>query len=116
MFVPMTLKPSEIAEIQKRYYYLTNYESDDPGAPIDPPTYVDSNGDSLLHIASAAGDLRTVELLINAGVHIDLLGDMDNTALHYAKRKGHEEVARFLIDHGASSIVENRFGKLPGDQ
>ena len=112
--MPMNLKESEIAEIQKRYYYLTNYEKDDPGAPIDPATYVDSNGDRLLHIASAAGDIRTVELLINAGVDIDVLGDMDNTALHYARRKGHDDVARFLIDHGASSSIENRFGKLAG--
>lgn len=110
MFV---LKPSEIAEIQKRYYYLTNYEGDDPGAPINPITYVDSNGDSLLHIASAAGDLQTVELLVNAGVDINLLGDMDNTALHYAKSRGHEEVARFLVGHGASTTIENGFGELP---
>jgi ankyrin repeat protein len=112
MFVPMNLKPTEIAEIQKRYYYLTNYEDDDPGAPINPTTYVDSNGDSLLHIASAAGDLRTVELLVSAGVDIDLLGDMDNTALHYAKSKGHEDVAKFLIGHGANTTLENRFGEL----
>jgi len=110
----MNLKPGEIAEIQKRYYYLTNYEGDDPSAPINPTTYVDSNGDSLLHIASSAGDLRTVELLINAGVDPDLLGDMDNTALHYAKSKGHEEVANFLIGHGASITIENRFGELAG--
>jgi len=114
--MPMKLNAVEIAEMQKRYYYLTNFQEDDPGAPIDPTTYVDSNGDSLLHIASAAGDLRTVELLIGAGVRIDLLGDMDNTALHYAKRKGHEDVAKFLIDHGASTTIENRFGKLADDQ
>jgi ankyrin repeat protein len=107
----MNLNLNEIAEIQARYYYLTNYDKDDPGAPIDPVTYVDSNGDALLHIASAAGDVRTVELLIKAGVRIDLLGDMDNTALHYAKSKGHEDVAKLLIDHGANTEIENRFGQ-----
>jgi len=77
---------------------------------------VDSNGDGLLHIASAAGDVRTVELLVEAGVDVDLLGDMDNTALHYASLKGHEEVAKFLIDHGANTAIENRFGKLAADR
>ncbi len=110
----VSLTSDEIAELQQRYSYLMNYSGDDPNAPIDPLTYTDSNGDQLLHIAAQRGDLRTVELLVRAGVDVDKLGDMECTALHYAKLKGHENVAKFLLAHGASPTKRNAFGHLPG--
>jgi len=106
----MNLSDAEIEELQKTYGHLVNYESEDPEAPIDPLTYVDSNGDSLLHIAAQRGDLRTIGLLLRAGVDANLLGDMGCTALHYAKTK---DVASLLLAHGASTEIRNEFGKLP---
>jgi len=106
----MKLTEAEIEELQTKYSYLTNYESEDPEAPIDPLTYVDSNGDALLHIAAQREDKRTVELLLKAGVDVNLLGDMGNTALHYAQT---EELARLLLEHGASADIYNEFGKQP---
>jgi ankyrin repeat protein len=108
--------PTEVAEIQKRYHYLVNYEADDPSSPIDPLTYTDSNGDHLLHIAAQRGDLRTVELLVKAGLDIDQTGDMGCTALHYAKLNGKDDVANFLLSHGASTSIRNDFGRLPGEK
>lgn len=112
----MNLGEAEIDELQKKYYYLTNYQSENVDDPIDPLTYVDSNGDYLLHIAARLGDLRTVELLLNAGVHVNQLGDMGNTALHYAKKKNKEDVYKLLLAHGASRNIRNEFGKLPDDE
>ena len=112
----VNLTPDEVAEVRERYRYLVNYTGHDPNAPIDPLTYSDSNGDHLLHIASQRGDLRTVELLVRAGVDVNKPGDMECTALHYAKLKGHEDVARFLLAHGASPTMRNAFGRLPGEQ
>lgn len=109
----MNLTNDEIAGIQQRYHYLTNYESDDPSSPIDPLTYSDSNGDYLLHIAAQRGDLRTVEILISAGMDVNQLGDMGCTALHYARQKGHKDVVDFLMTNGASTDIENDFGKTP---
>ena len=106
----MKFTEADIQELQTKYSYLTNYESEDPEAPIDPLTYVDSNGDALLHIAAQRGDKRTAELLLMAGVDVSLVGDMGNTALHYAQT---EEVARLLLEHGASADVCNEFGKRP---
>lgn len=106
----MNLTEKEVQEIQARYSYLTNYEAEEPDAPIDPVTYVDSNGDSLLHLAAQQGDTRTVDLLLRVGIDINQLGDMGNTALHYAKT---EEMAHLLISHGASIDVYNEFGKQP---
>lgn len=115
--MPMSMKltDAEISEIQHRYRHLLNYESDDPEAPIDPMTYRDSNGDHLLHIAARLGDLATVMLLTRAGVHIDLLGDMGCTPLHYAMQKKHDQVVNYLRSQGASDGIRNQFGKLAGE-
>jgi ankyrin repeat protein len=105
------LDDTEIREIQQKYSHLINYESDDIDFPISPARYVDSNGDHLLHIAARIGDLRTVDLLINAGMDVNLVGDMGCTALHYAKLKKHPEVAEFLISNGAITGIRNEFGE-----
>ncbi len=111
----MILKPEDVADIQARYHYLVNYESDDPNTPIDPATYVDSNGDHLLHIAAQLGDLKTVEMLVEAGQDVDQTGDMGCTALHYAKRGKRIDVERYLIARWARTDISNDFGKLPGE-
>lgn len=111
----MTLSSLEVSSIQEKYYYLTNYDDADPNAPIDPLTYRDSNGDSLLHIAAASGDLKTAQLLLGAGVDVDLQGDMGSTPLHYAMEKGHKEVVHLLISNGARIDIRNGFGQLPGE-
>lgn len=106
----MSISEADMQELQQKYSYLVNYESEDPDEPIDPLTYVDSNGDTLLHVAAQLGDLRTVELLLRAGVDVNQVGDMGNTALHYAKS---EEVASLLLAYGASPDVTNEFGRQP---
>jgi len=106
----MKLSETENQELQEKYSHLVNYGATDPNAPIDPLSYVDSNGDALLHIASQRGDQRTVELLLRAGVDVNLVGDMGNTALHYART---EDVVRILLSHGASTEICNEFGKRP---
>ncbi|MDG0856730.1 ankyrin repeat domain-containing protein [Roseateles puraquae] len=110
----MKLSPSEIAEIQQRYSYLTNYDEDRaPDSPIDPLTYVDSNRDSLLHIAVQNNDLRTVALLLRAEAPVNEPGDLGNTPLHYASSK---EMVDLLIGAGAATDVKNEFGKLSLDR
>ena len=106
----MTLTEAEVQELQAKYSYLTNYDAEEPDAPIDPLTYVDSNGDALLHLAAQRGDIHTVGLLLRAGIDVNKIGDMGNTALHYAQT---EEMARLLLSHGASVEVYNEFGKRP---
>lgn len=107
----MSLTETEVQELQEKYSYLTNYEAEASDAPINPLTYVDSNGDALLHIAAQQGDVRTVELLLRAGVDVNKIGDMGNTALHYAQT---EDLARLLLSYGASAEVYNEFGMQPG--
>lgn len=113
--MPMKLTSEEISELQTRYRYLTNYDAGDLDAPIDPLTYVDSNGDGLIHIAAQMGDTRTIELLLRAGIDVNQLGDMGCTALHYANMSQHEGVSNLLLANGASRDIVNDFGKLPDE-
>ncbi|MFJ2990863.1 ankyrin repeat domain-containing protein [Collimonas sp. NPDC087041] len=110
----MKLNDEAIAELQNKYDYLINYESSDPTDPIDPLTYVDSNGDNFMHIAAQRGDVNTITLLVDAGMNVNQKGDMGSTALHYAYGGKHQRVVDFLLAHGASTEIENEFGKLPG--
>ncbi len=110
----MKLSEQAIKELQQKYDYLINYESSDPTDPIDPLTYVDSNGDNLMHIAAQLGDVETIALLVEAGMDVNRTGDMGLTALHYAYDGKHQAVIDFLLAHGASTKIKNDFGYFPG--
>lgn len=105
----------QAATIRKKYSYLINYSSDDPTDPIDPLSYLDSNGDALIHIAASLGDVDTVRFLLNAGIDVALVGDMGSTALHYALSNGAAEVASLLMERGAPTDIRDQFGKMPGE-
>lgn len=111
----LKLDSEAVAELQAKYDYLINYESSDPNEPIDPLTYVDSNGDSLLHIAAQLGDVRTILLLLNAGLDVNQAGDMGLTPLHCAYQGNHSSAVDYLLSHGASPGIRSEFGKLPGE-
>jgi ankyrin repeat protein len=109
------LSREAVLQLQKKYHYLINYESDDPAEPIDPLTYVDSSGDSLLHIAAQLGDIDTFAVLIAAGVDINQMGDMGYTALHYAHNSKNLDLVEFLLTCGASIEIANDFGRYAGE-
>jgi ankyrin repeat protein len=106
----------EIAEIRDRYPDLANYQAEDTFSPWDPLTYLDSGGDSLLHIAAMRGDARTASLLLKAGVDPNAAGDMGYTPLHYAYWKRHSDIIELLMAHGARADIRNEFGKLPEEE
>jgi ankyrin repeat protein len=72
----------------------------------------DSEGDSLLHIASIMGGLRAVKLLVFAGATVNALGDMDKLALHYAACSQFFDIAEFLLKAG-STQSKDAFGYTP---
>ena len=111
----LKLSDADVLQLQEKYSYLTNFQSVDPTAPIDPMNYCDAGGDSLLHIAAQLGDLNTVKLLVRAGLKIDALGEMGFTPLHYAYQRKHVDIVAFLLKNGASQELMNYFGKVPGD-
>jgi ankyrin repeat protein len=107
------LSSEQVAALQRRYSYLVNYVGDDPTAPIDPLTYRDSGGDSLLHIAAARGDCEAISLLLDAGVDPNLVGDMGYTPLHEAAANRQRAAADILVSRGAALDAINEFGKAP---
>jgi ankyrin repeat protein len=100
--------------LQELFSDLLNYEAEDITSPIDPLVYRNPEGDSCLHIASLRGELRAVELLLEAGLDPNARGDMGNTPLHYATTRGNSNVANCLIAGGASENITNDFGARAG--
>jgi ankyrin repeat protein len=82
-----------------------------PTDAIDPLTYFDSNGDSLLHIAAQRGDASAVAMLLKGGTDVNRLGDRGCTALHLATSK---EVVHLLLANGADPDLRDEFGRLAG--
>lgn len=100
-------------ELQERIGNLPNFESDNPLEPIDPLTWHSPEGDSCLHYAAMRGDLRSTELLLDAGMDINEIGDMGYTALHYAGRFNKLEVYDYLLERGADRDIVSEFGTKP---
>lgn len=98
---------------------LINYSADDPVKPVDPLTYLTPEGDSCLHYAVLRGDFRAVKLLVDAGLDVNLRGDLGSTPLHYARMTSHQnikDIEDFLISHGAKLDVINELGQYASDR
>jgi ankyrin repeat protein len=106
----MNLSDAEIQELQTIFSDLTNYEDEDPLAPIEPLTYRSSDGDTCLHVAARRGSLRAVQLLLKGGLDVNALGDMSYTPLHWAATP---EIVDVLLGNGADPNIENEFGRSP---
>lgn len=72
---------------------------------IDPNT-VDAQGNSLLILAAREGQLATVETLLKYRPRIDYRNQAGDSALMLAVLRGHEDVARALLEAGAAANHE----------
>ena len=54
----------------------------------------------LLRMAAARGHVEVVEELLRRGADPELSSSEGRTALYWAKKQGHEAIARRLIRHG----------------
>lgn len=57
---------------------------------------VDADGKTALHIASDAGNIDIVELLLDIGIDKNILDHDGRTALNYAKLSGNKEIIKLL--------------------
>ncbi|KAH8287960.1 hypothetical protein KR018_010225 [Drosophila ironensis] len=63
----------------------------------------DAHGFTALHWASSYGQLVSVQLLVAAGADVNMMAPDLVSPLLLAAAGGHNEIVRFLLDHGASS-------------
>lgn len=66
--------------------------------------------ETLLHVVAIWGDTESAQALLDAGVEIDVPGELGCTALHEAARQGHVDVVRLLLAHGANPRIRSEFG------
>ena len=65
--------------------------------------------------AEGAEDLRTVEVLLEAGAPVDARAEGGSTPLHSAAYNGNAAIMKALFDDGADPNVANDDGKTPLD-
>ncbi|XP_026983417.1 ankyrin repeat domain-containing protein 29 isoform X5 [Sagmatias obliquidens] len=70
----------------------------------------DSNGTTLLMIASYAGHIGCVKEIVLQGADINLQRESGTTALFFAAQQGHNDVVRFLFEFGASTEFRTKDG------
>lgn len=69
-----------------------------------------------IRVAASKGDAEKLQSLLELQPgYIDRHDKKKMTALHLAAQKGHTEVVRLLLQHGASLSIENKEGKMPVD-
>ena len=62
----------------------------------DPDVKVTSNSITALMMAAHSGNMELVQLLLDAGVDVHFKNIFNAQAIDYAKRRGHDKVARLL--------------------
>ncbi|PRP87452.1 ankyrin 2,3/unc44 containing protein [Planoprotostelium fungivorum] len=75
--------------------------------------YSDISGQSLLHAASKANNMKTIEFLTKMGANVNCTDNNGKTPLHYASNCGHTEAAKLLIDKGSKITYTDIGGKIP---
>ena len=63
--------------------------------------YKDENGYSALHYACDEGNLKIVEILINAHCNPNILNNLKQTPLHLSAKGGYFDISKKLIESGA---------------
>lgn len=75
---------------------------------------VDSNGDTILHIACNAGNVKAVITALESGADLNARnGSAGDTPLHVAIRGGNIVIIMHLLNNGASVVEKNFLGNTP---
>jgi ankyrin repeat protein len=77
---------------------------------------LDTDGMSLLHLASDNGHLNIVQQLLGTGIDVNILSRKRLTALALAATKGHTKIVELLLDHNStigSGTTWYLLGRIP---
>ena len=78
-----------------------------------PVNLADTKGNSLLMLASYAGDAETTQMLLAYGAEVDRRNDRGQTPLGGVAFKGYTEIVALLLAHGADIDADNGGGMTP---
>lgn len=70
-------------------------------------------GKTALHSAVVRRHIEVIQVLLVAGISVDVRDDFRLTPLHYAVSWGYPDVAKCLLDHGADVNAESRGRETP---
>jgi ankyrin repeat protein len=77
------------------------------------PDFRDRNGNTVLMVAAQNNRKRLVKACVRHGVPLDARNLKGNTAMHFAKAYGYEDVAEYLVRKGADPTIVNHEGLRP---
>ena len=63
--------------------------------------YQDEKGNTALHYACDEGNLKIVEILLNANCDTNIINNEKETPLHLASKRGYFDISKKLIENGA---------------
>nr|XP_034977273.1 ankyrin-3-like [Zootoca vivipara] len=74
---------------------------------------VNSEDETLLHIAAAHGHIEIIDYLIGKGAKLEVKDKKGRTPLHRAAERGHGEAVKMLLQSGANMYTLDQEGKSP---
>ena len=101
-------------QLKKKFEVVKNKYKDHPefiGIDISNPNQRGAVDDTLLHLVSRKGDIEGIEILIDYGAQVNIIGDLGNTPLHQAAMMGQINSVRALLKRGANPNIKNEFGQ-----
>lgn len=78
-----------------------------------PDQVLDSQDNTVMHMAAMAGELETIRKLINRGARINITNKFGQTPLHLAAMDNHSAVVRLLLQAGADVGAQDNEGRTP---
>mmetsp|Transcript_12320 Transcript_12320/g.15966 ORF Transcript_12320/g.15966 Transcript_12320/m.15966 type:complete len:92 (+) Transcript_12320:3-278(+) len=69
----------------------------------------------MIRLASSAGHIGVVKLLLNHGAEVNHTNLYNQNALAYAAKYGHTDVVELLVEHGIDISIRDDKGRSPLD-